>query len=494
MDAQLAAVDGSVAAMDMTPEEFRRHGHRVVDWIARYLAEVDGYAVRARVEPGALRAALPAAAPERGEPFEALLDDFERTILPGITHWNHPAFFAYFAVTASAPGILGEMLSAALNVNAMLWQTSPAATELEEHVLAWLRDALGLPSPFDGVINDTASSSSLYALAAARDAVLSDAHERGLAGGPRPRVYLSAEAHSSIDKAAVTLGFGMDGICKVATDSAFRMIPQALRDAMAADRDAGRTPVAVVATIGTTSTTSVDPVAEVADVAAEFGAWLHVDAAYAGPAALLPEVRPLFAGWERADSIVVNPHKWLFTPIDCSVLYCRRPEALRRAFSVTPEYLRTLEGNRAARVRDLMDYGISLGRRFRALKLWFVLRTFGLQGIAERLRWHLSLARAFAGWVDAAPDWERAAPVPFSTVVFRCAPGFVDPETQDALNQEILERVNAGGRAFLSHTRLNGRFCLRLAIGNLRTEEAHVRRAWELLGEAAEDAIRGFAG
>lgn len=487
MDAR-AGVRGVAPSLDMTAEEFRRYGHRAVDWIARYLTEVDGYPVLPRLEPGQVRAALPASAPEAGEPFDQVLHDFERQIVPGITHWNHPAFFAYFAVTGSGPGILAEMLSAALNVNAMLWRTSPAATELEDHVLCWLRDAFGLPEAFEGVINDTASSSSLYALAAAREAALPGAHERGLAGGPRPRVYLSAEAHSSIDKATVTLGFGTDGVRRIPTDGEFRMVPEALRAALADDRAAGWTPVAIVATIGTTSTTSVDPVAPIAPIAEEFQAWLHVDAAYAGPAALVPETRPLFAGWERADSIVLNPHKWLFTPIDCSVLYCRRPAALRRAFTVTPEYLRTLAAE--PEVRNLMDYGISLGRRFRALKLWFVLRYFGRSGIVERLRRHMELARAFASWVDGAADWTRVAPVPFSTVVFRCAPAGVPPQEQDELNQAILDRVNASGRAFLSHTRLNGRLCLRIAIGNLRTEERHVRGAWELLCEAAREEAR----
>lgn len=481
----------ATAGADMTPEEFRRHGHEVVEWIARYLEEVERYRVLPGVEPGSIRAALPAAAPEQGEPFAALLRDFRNVIVPGITHWNHPGFFAYFPSTASAPGILGELLSAALNANAMLWRTSPAATELEEHVLDWLRDGLGLPRAFEGVINDTASTSSLYALAAARGSALPESHRHGLAAGPRGRVYQSVEAHSSLDKAVITLGFGTEGIRRIPTDAEFRMRPDALRAAMVEDRDAGWTPVAVVATIGTTSSTSVDPVADIADVAAEFGTWLHVDAAYAGAAALVPELRPLFAGWERADSIVLNPHKWLFTPVDCSVLYCRRPDALRRAFSLTPEYLRTPQGGTGPQVRNLMDYGVALGRRFRALKLWFVLRSFGMSGIGERLRRHVALARAFAQRIDRAPHWQRMAPVPFSTVVFRYAPPDLSPEAQDALNERILERVNASGRVFLSHTRLDGRLCLRLAIGNLRTEEAHVEQAWALLCEAAQKTRGG---
>jgi aromatic-L-amino-acid decarboxylase len=470
---------------DMPDEEFRAAAHAVSDWIAGYLKDGDQYPVLAQVKPGEIRARLPDAIPEEGEAMDVILKDFEEIILPGITHWNHPAFFAYFSITGSAPGILGEMLASALNVNAMVWRSSPAGTELEEHALAWLRDLLGLPSFFDGTINDTASSSSLYAMAAAREAKIPQAWEKGLAGSPRGRFYASDQAHSSIDKGAITLGFGREGVRRVASDASFRLRPDALREAILDDREAGILPLGLIATLGTTSTTSVDPVEEMAAIAKEFDLWLHVDAAYGGPAAALPELRPLFKGWEKADSIVVNPHKWLFTPIDCSVLYMRDSNDLKRAFSLTPEYLRTSEQDEA---RNLMDYGVSLGRRFRSLKLWFVLRYFGAKGIQDRIRQHIEMAQEVARWVDEEPAWERIAPVPFSTVVFRYAPPGESPDEQDRMNQAIMDGVNATGELFLSHTVLNGRYCLRIALGNLKTRWEHLERSWELLKAAAREA------
>lgn len=480
---------------DMTPEAFRRYGYRVVDWIAGYLAKVGEYPVLAQVAPGEIRRQLPETPPIQGESLEQVLADFERVILPGITHWNHPAFFAYFAITGSGPGILGEMLSAALNVNGMLWRTSPALTELEEHVLDWLRQMLGLPPGWLGMITDTASISSLYAIAAAREAVPGlRVREEGLAGRPdvpRLRLYCSEQAHSSIEKAAITLGLGLAGVRKIPTDIEFRMDAATLAAAIAEDRRAGWQPFCVVATVGTTSTTSVDPVPEIAAICQREGLWLHVDGAYAGMAAILPEMRHILAGCDQADSIVVNPHKWLFTPIDCSAFYCRRPDVLRRAFSLVPEYLRTAEGEAEA-VRNLMDYGVQLGRRFRALKLWFVIRAFGQEGLAARLREHIRLAQEFAAWVDASQDFERLAPTPFSTVCFRFHPqGFSNETELNRLNEALLEAVNATGQVYLSHTKLNGRYTLRLAIGNLRTTEAHVARAWELV---QQEAVRLHAG
>ncbi len=472
----------------MPPEEFRRVGHEVVDWIADYLGNVGEYPVFPDLAPGAVRARLPDEAPERGESMDAVLADFRSIVVPGLTHWNHPSFHAWFANTASGPGILGEMLAAALNANAMVWRASPAGTELEEQVLAWLRGMLHLPEPFVGVINDTASSSSLYALAAAREAGLPEARRDGLTAAPQGRVYTSSEAHSSIEKAVITLGLGRSGVQKVDVDDAYRMKPDALRAAIRADRAAGFRPLAVVATIGTTSTTSVDPVAAIADLCESEGLWLHVDAAYAGPLAMVPEHAPHFVGWDRADSIVVNPHKWLFTPMDCSVLYCRRPEMLRAAFSLTPEYLRSPEQEVGT---NLMDYGVALGRRFRALKLWFVLRYFGRDGIIARLREHCRLAGLVADWIEQDPEWTLAAPHPFATVVFRWSPPGCDSETQDRLNAELLERVNRTGDAFLSHSRLDARTVLRLSVGNLRTTEDHLRHTWKvLLAEARALLVR----
>ena len=466
----------------MDPEAFRAFGYRIIDRIADYLAEPERWRVLPLVRPGDFAGALPASAPAQGEPFAAILADYDRLIPPATTHWNHPGFFAYFSVSASGAGILAEMLAAALNVNAMLWQTGPAATELEAVTLDWLRQLMGLPAGFAGTINDTASSSTLYALAAAREADATlRVREKGLAGRPdvpRLRVYCSEDAHSSVDKAAITLGLGLRGVRRIATDGEFRMQPAALAAAIREDRSAGVRPIAVVATVGTTSTTAVDPVPAIADVCEREGVWLHVDAAYGGAAAVVPELRWAVAGCERADSLVVNPHKWLFVPIDCSALYCRRDEVLRRAFSIVPEYLTTPLGGG---VRNLMDYGVSLGRRFRALKLWFVLRWFGEAGLAGVIREHVRLAGLFSAWVAADPRFERLAPSPFSVVVFRERVAGATEEEMDRRNARLLEAVNATGEVYLSHTRVRGRFALRLAIGNIRTTETHVRRAWEII-------------
>jgi aromatic-L-amino-acid decarboxylase len=459
---------------DMDPEAFRREAHRVADWIADYFANPERYPVMSQVRPGEIRGALPAAAPEHGEPFADIFADFERVILPGITHWNHPSFFAYFAISGSAPGALAEFLSAALNVQAMLRRTSPAATELEEVVLSWLRQLIGLPEPFEGVIYDTASISSLHALAAAREQAVAGVRGRGLAGRadlPRLRVYCSEHAHSSIDKAVILLGLGHDSLVRIEADAELRMRPDALVGAIDADRRAGVLPVAVVATVGSTSSTSVDPVGAIASVCARERIWLHVDAAYAGVAAMVPECRWILRDAAAADSVVVNPHKWLFTPFDLSVLYCRRMDVVRAAFSLTPEYLETAE---TGSVRNLMDTGIQLGRRFRALKLWMVIRHFGAEGLRGRLAEHMRLARVFAAWVEASPAFELVAPVPFSVVCFRA-------RGTDELNAALLERLNGSGKLFLSHTRLNGRYTLRLAIGNLHTTESHVSAAWALI-------------
>jgi len=467
----------------MPPEEFRRLAHETADWMADYLAGIDALPVFPSISPGTILERLRSEPPDRGEPMAAVLEDFRDIVVPGLTHWNHPAFFGYFAITASGPGILGEMLTAALNVNAMVWRSAPAATELEDLTTDWVRRLLRLPDAYEGVINDTASSSTLYALAAARDVAYPESHARGLFGLPPGRVYASDQAHSSVEKAVLTLGLGRDGYRAVASGADLRMDPAALRAAMAEDRSRGIRTVAVVPTLGTTSTASLDPVADVTAVAEEFGAWIHVDAAYGGPIAVLPELAGHFAGWERADSIVVNPHKWLFTPIDCSILYCRRPEALVRAFSIVPEYLTSVEQSAS---RSLMDYGVSLGRRFRALKLWFVLRYFGREGIERRLRDHMRLARMFADWVDTADDWTLCAPVHLGAVAYRFSPGWPDLEREDDANRRILDRINASGEAFLTHTSVHGRTVLRLSVGNLRTTDDHLRRTWELLRRTAE--------
>jgi aromatic-L-amino-acid decarboxylase len=402
-----------------------------------------------------------------------------------LTHWNQPGFFAYFAISASGPGILADFLSSALNQQGMLWRTSPATTELESVSMDWLRQLVGLPPSFNGVIYDTASISTLHGLAAAREAHVPGVRELGLAGRTLPayRIYCSEHAHSSVDKAVILLGFGHSTLVKIPADDQFRMRPEALEAAIAEDRLAGRSPMAVVATVGTTSSTSVDPVPAIADVCQRERLWLHVDAAYAGVCAMVPGWEWILAGVDRADSVVLNPHKWLFTPFDLSAFYTRHLDTLKAAFSLVPEYLRTSD---PGGVPNLMDTGIQLGRRFRALKLWMILRYFGADGLRERLAEHVRLARLFADWVDAAPGWERVAPVPFSVVCFRATPeGIADADAVDAFNQQLLDRVNRTGEVFLSHTKLDGRFVLRLAVGNIRTRERHVARAWDLLREAA---------
>ena len=466
---------------DMDPNEFRRAAHGLVDWIADYLADSGRYPVLSRVRPGEIASALPSEAPSDGEPFERIFADFERVVVPGLTHWNHPGFFAYFAITGSAPGVLAEMLSAALNVQAMLWRTSPAATELEDVTLAWLRKLLRLPDTFEGVIYDTASISTLHALAAARERHVPSVRTRGLAGRgdlPRMRIYCSDQTHSSIDKAVITLGFGQESLRKIESDDAYRMKADALARAIASDRATGWLPIAAVATVGTTSSTSVDPVKAIASVCRSEGIWLHVDAAYAGVAAMVPGYEGVLEGAEHADSLVVNPHKWLFTPFDLSVFYTPHMHVVREAFALTPEYLKTVE---AAPVKNLMDTGIQLGRRFRALKLWMVLRHFGANGLRARLAEHMRLAQLFAGWVDASSGFERLAPVPFSVVCFRARPAGLAEAELGNFNARLLESVNQTGEIFISHTRLADRYTLRLAIGNLHTTEAHVARAWELL-------------
>jgi aromatic-L-amino-acid decarboxylase len=468
---------------DMPEAEFREDGHRLVDWLAGYFQWSLANPVLSRVRPGAIRAQLPAAAPEQGETFERILQDFEKVLVPALTQWNHPGYFAYFPCGFSTPGALADFLSTAVSQQAMLWRTSPAATELEEVVLAWLRRSLGLPDAFEGVIYDTASTAAVHALAAARHEKAPEVRTRGLAGSGLPafRVYCSEHAHSSVDKAVIVLGLGHENLRRIPADGGYRLRPDLLAAAVEEDRRAGSVPLAVVATVGTTSVTSVDPVPAIADLCAARGLWLHVDAAYAGAAGILPECRWAIDGMERADSFVVNPHKWLFTPFDLSAFYCRKMDLLRAAFGLTPDYLKTPE---ASDVRNLMDTGFQLGRRFRALKLWVVMRYFGLEGLRARLREHLRLARLFADWVDADPGFERVAPVPFSVVCFRAVPrGLTGGEALNALNERLLAALNDTGELFLSHTSLGGRYVIRFAVGNIRTTEADVRRAWERLRE-----------
>ncbi len=489
MEIQEYNLPGSLG--DMPVDEFRKYGHQLIDWIADYLSGIEAYPVLSKVQPGDIKNSLPKSPPLRGEGMENILNGVEQKLLPGITHWNHPGFMAYFNSTASAPGVLAELLTAAFNVNGMLWKTSPASTELEEVALDWFRQMLGLNEDFWGISYDTASVSTMHAIAAAREQIKDySIRQHGLtslhSGQKGFRLYASEQAHSSVDKSAITLGLGIDGIRKIPVDKEFKMIPSELEKAIEDDRRNGWLPFCVVATIGTTSTTSIDPVDKIAAICERENLWLHVDSAHAGVAAILPEMRYLFAGVEKADSFVINPHKWLFTPVDLSVLFTRRKDILKRAFSLVPEYLKTSEGSK---VENYMDYGIQLGRRFRALKLWFIIRYFGVEGLAYRIKEHLRLGKIFSDWIINNPQFELMAPVPFSTTCFRAHPKGLNEEEIDKLNESLMNRVNSTGKIFLTHTKLNGKFVIRLVISGLRTEERHVILAEEILHTALRDLV-----
>jgi len=454
-------------------EDFRRAAHESVDWIAEYLVNTRDYPVVAGTIPGALVDALPPSGPERGESFEAILRDFREKVIPAVTHWNHPGFMAYFATTGSTPAILGEMLAAALNTNGLHWKTSPALVELEQVSLGWLRDWMGLPRNWFGMVFDTASTGSMHALAAAREFVAPEARENGTP--PGLVMYTSEQSHSSIEKGAIAIGIGQKNVRKVPTDAEFRMDARALAQLVERDVQAGLRPFCAVATVGTTSTTSIDPVNAIADIAEHHGMWLHVDCAYAGSAAVIPEFQWILEGAWRADSLVVNPHKWLMTNIDLSAFYTRRPEILRRAFSLVPDYLKNQEDPRAI---NLMDYGVPLGHRFRALKFWFVLRYFGRERLAEALRANINWAQDLAALIEQDSRFEISAPHPFSTVCFRL-------QTSDEENMAILEKINASGKFYISQTKLRGKTVLRVAIGNLGTTWDDVRACWEMIQASA---------
>jgi aromatic-L-amino-acid decarboxylase len=466
---------------DMSGEDFRRHGHAVIDRIADYFEQIEKLPVVSQVEPNWLKKSLPLSAPIEGEDFAEILADVDKFIIPALTHWNHPHFHGLFSTSTSGPGILAEAFSAAFDVKAMLWRTSPAATELEQVTMNWLRQMLGLPQEFFGIIYDTASVSTMHAIAVARERLDLKIREEGMSGRPDLpllRVYCSEQTHSSIDKALLTLGLGLKALRKIPVNDRFEILPDKLIEAIEEDKAKGILPFCVVPTIGTTSTSSVDPVGEIADICEKYNLWMHVDAAYAGPTAILEEMRPHFKGWERADSIVLNPHKWLFTPMDCSVLYVRDLPLLKKTFTLVAEYLKTDE-----EVENMMDYGLQLGRRFRALKLWFVMRYFGREGLAARIREHCRMAKLLEQWIKDSDDWEMMARVPFALVCFRAAPGGYSGEELNALNEKMMSAINNSGKAYLSHTKLNGKFTLRLSIGSIRFEDRHLEEIKQLLAE-----------
>ena len=470
---------------DFSDEELRAQLHRVADWIAGYRATIEARAIVPSVEPGEIAAKFARETPRDGVGMETVMSELDALIMPGIVHWGHPAFLGYFGSTSNGPALLGEMIAAALNVSAMTWRTSPAATELEGVVVAWIREMVALPDSFMGIVYDTASVALMHALAAAREVAGGEIRKRGLAGRGgelRPlRVYASDQAHSSVEKSMIVLGLGEENVVRVKSDEQFRMDVRELERAMSADLASGYRPMAVVATVGTTSTASIDPVAEVAAVCRARNVWLHINAAYGGALAMLPERREMMAGAELADSVVVNGHKWLFVPLDFSVLYIRRPEVLRSVFSLVPEYLR---GDADAKGGvDYMDYGIQLGRRFRALKAWMAMRVFGRSGMEARIREHCRLAELFAGWVEREPYYSMTAPVTMAVVCFRFSPEGTDEDAADLLNERIVEAVNAGGDAYLTHTTLRGRRVMRIGIGNVLTAERHLEHAWKRIRE-----------
>lgn len=466
---------------EMSSEEFRKNGYKLVDWIADYLTNIEKYPPLSQVNPGDILKRIPQKPPTNGEAIENVLADVDKILMDGITHWNHPGFMAYFNSTSSGPGILAELLTAALGANGMLWKTSPAFTELEKSMMNWFRQMVGLPENYWGIIYDTASTSSMHAIASAREQLNLGIREKGMSGRTdlsKLVMYCSEHAHNSIDKGALTLGIGLDGIRKISVNDKFEMIHKKLEEAIKEDIVKGYKPFCVVATVGTTSTTSVDPVEAIADIAEKNNMWLHIDSAYAGVTAMIPEMKWITKGWERADSLVINPHKWMFTPMDLSIYFTRKPDILKRAFSLSAEYLKT---NQDSEVENLMDYGIQLGRRFRSLKLWFIIRYFGVDGLSERIKNHIALAKEFRSWIEKENDFEVMAPTPFSTVCFRFNPGFKSENDLNKLNELLLEKINQSGKLFLSHTKLNDKFVIRLTIGSIRHEQRHIEEAWNLI-------------
>ena len=471
----------------MDKEEFRQFGYKFVDWVADYMTEVVKYPVMSQVKPGQIKERLPQHPPDKSEPMERIFDDFKEVILPGITHWQHPFWFAYFPANNSPPSILGELLTAGLGTQCMIWQTSPSAAELEEIVLEWLRQMLGLPEGMGGVIQDTASTATLCALLTARERATDfEANQKGL---KKPLiVYTSEEAHSSVEKGVKIAGYGKENLRLIPTDDAFAMIPEKLEEAVIVDKKGGLQPACVVATLGTTSSTAIDPLADIGKICRRHDLWLHVDAAFAGTAAILPEKKWMLEGAEYMDSFVFNPHKWMFTNFDCSAYFVKDPGALIRTFEIHPEYLKT---GLDAQVKNFRDWGIQLGRRFRALKLWFVIRYYGVERLQEMIREHIRLAQLFKGWVDEHEYFELMAPVSLSLICFRLNDGR-DEKALSSVNKHLLESLNQDGKIYLTHTSLKGKYTLRLSIGQRLTEERHVKEAWKLITSKVEEILKMF--
>ncbi len=472
----------------MKPKEFREEAHRLVDWMADYLENIEQYPVKSQVAPRAVIDQLPDAPPQAAQGMETIMKDFEKIIMPGVTHWQSPNFFAYFPANSSPPSVLAEMLTAALGAQCMIWETSPAAAELEEQMMNWLKLMTGLPAEWHGVIQPTASDATLAALLTAREKATSGAiNKEGFNGDEKFRIYASTETHSSIEKGVKIAGFGAQNLVKVDVTDALAMDPSALESAIADDMKNGYRPLSIVATLGTTGSTAIDPLKPIAEIAAKHKLWLHVDAAYAGSALLLEEYRSMIDGVKMADSFVFNPHKWLFTNFDCSAYFVKDKEALLHTFEITPEYLKT---DVDKTVNNYRDWGIPLGRRFRALKLWFVIRSYGVESLKAMLREHIRIANQLADAIDAHRYFELAAPVTLNLVCFRLRPSKnTPPDELNALNAELLKRINATGKVYLTHTKIGDNYTLRLVCGQTRVTEQHVQNAWRLIQETADKLL-----
>jgi aromatic-L-amino-acid decarboxylase len=469
----------------METEQFRKHGHKMVDWIADFMDNIEKYPVHPNIQPGEIKSKLPKNAPTKGEKMEDIFNDFQNIILPGITHWQHPCWFAYFPANNSPPSVLGEFLTAALGAQCMIWKTSPAAEELEEVTMEWLRKMIGLPEGMVGVIQDSASTSTLVALIVAREKVSNfNINNKGFTESLI--VYCSEEAHSSVVKGAKIAGYGWENIRLIPVDENFAMDPAKLEEAILKDKAESKKIACVCATLGTTSSAGVDPLDKIGAICKKHHVWLHVDAAYAGTAAILPEKRWIMDGIEYSDSFVFNPHKWLLTNFDCSAFFVKDPATLKKTFEIHPEYLKT---GMDAQVNNYRDWGIQLGRRFRALKLWFVLRSYGLEGLQNMIREHIRLAQMLKQWIKDDPRFELMAPVDFSLVCFRCNPKNVSDQQLDGLNRRLLESVNKTGKTLLTHTTLKGRYVIRFCIAQRTTREEHVRRIWKLITDTTENLL-----
>jgi aromatic-L-amino-acid decarboxylase len=474
----------------MDIDQFQKHAHQLVDWMADYYRNIESYPVQSQVEPGEIAAQLPESAPAVGEPFASIFEDFKKIIMPGITHWQSPSWFGYFPANSSYPSVLAEMLTATLAAQCMVWQTSPSATELEERVMEWLREMLALPTDWHGVIQDTASTSTLVAVLTARERALGFAsNAQGVVDAADQKqltAYCSSETHSSIEKAIRIAGIGSDNLRKIAVDDSYALIPEELERAIVRDIDAGRKPVCVIATLGTTGSTALDPIRAMGEICRKYEIWFHIDAALAGSALILPELRQMNDGADLADSFTFNPHKWLMTNFDCSAYYVKDREALLRTFEIHPEYLRTSEGKL---VNNYRDWGIQLGRRFRALKLWFVIRSYGVDGLRRTIRSHIEMAQKLAERINSEPDFELLAPVPLNTVCFRYTPAGADEEKLNEINESLLNMINATGSVFLSHTSLDDRYTIRFVVGQTRVEQRHVDAGWELIRNCARGTM-----